>query len=146
MTLQSDAAKAYIEKLLETVYPYQMSETFGQKPISWEREYRFMKPRLWRFDYAVPVILCANLWSFLRKFIIPTPIVPESIIEIDGGTFQFTRTGHSSGVGLKRWREKNNAAMSLGWRIFHYAPEEIIKAGRKGTGIIEIFNEANISI
>lgn len=40
----------------------------------------------------------------------------------------------NSPEGLRNWREKNNAAMAQGWRVFHYAPEEVIKAGRKGQG------------
>lgn len=74
-------------------------------------EFQFHPTRKWRFDFALPQLRCA--------------------IELDGGTFQSVRTGHSSGVGLRAWREKNNAAMSLGWRVWHYAPEEVIKAGRK---------------
>lgn len=112
MSIQSDAAKAHIEKLLETAYPSEPHpEVFGEPYPKWEKEYRFSRERLWRFDFAVPARHCA--------------------IEIDGGTFQGTRTGHSSGVGLRNWRDKNNAAMSRGWRVWHYAPEEIIKAGRK---------------
>lgn len=81
------------------------------EPEIWYAEYRFHPKRKWRFDYAVPYLRYA--------------------IEIDGGTFQSSRTGHSSGVGLRGWREKNNAAMSLGWGVWHYSPDEIIKAGRK---------------
>ena len=74
-------------------------------------EFQFHPTRKWRFDFALPQMKCA--------------------IEMDGGTFQSVRTGHSSGVGLRAWREKNNAAMTAGWRVWHYAPEEVIKAGRK---------------
>lgn len=112
MSHSSDAAKAYIEVLLEEAYPLDMHARFGTDPNQWKKEYQFAPPRRWAFDYAVPALKVA--------------------IEIDGGTFQNTRTGHSSGVGLRAWREKHNAAMSAGWRVWHYAPEEIIKAGRKG--------------
>jgi hypothetical protein len=78
---------------------------------AWAREWQFHPARKWRFDFADIELKCA--------------------IELDGGTFQSRRTGHSSGTGLRTWREKNNAAMLLGWRVWHYAPEEIIKAGRK---------------
>ena len=108
---QSDAAKKHIEKLLGEAYP---PNTYGSLVSGftciWKREHRFDDDRKWRFDYAVPAIKCA--------------------IEIDGGTFM-GKSGHNSGVGLRGWREKNNAAMSAGWRVWHYAPEEIIKAGRK---------------
>lgn len=101
MSIQSDAAKAHLSFLLETKYGIN----------GYRKEYTFHHTRKWRFDYAVPSLMCA--------------------IEVDGGTFQGTRTGHSSGVGLRGWREKNNAAASLGWRIWHYAPDEVIRAGRK---------------
>lgn len=133
MSLQSDAAKAHIEYLLRLEYDTVMGR-------GWRKEYRFAPPRLWRFDYAVPAILCANQGASdlnqrhgntdARAFCFH-PSFALSVIEIDGGTFQQVRTGHASGVGLRAWREKNNAAMSLGWRIWHYAPEEVIKAGRK---------------
>ena len=106
MSIVSDAAKAHIEKLLNEAYP-EPKHGFGSV---WQAEYKFDEKRKWRFDYAVPAIKCA--------------------IELDGATFK-PGTGHTSGVGLRAWREKNNAAMSLGWRVWHYAPEEVIKAGRK---------------
>lgn len=141
MSAQSDAAKAHIEKLLDAIYCNYQCGAFntGKKETcldvkctriiaSWQKEYQFAKPRRWAFDYAVPAILCAipGLFSFLSE-----EFTPRGVIEIDGGTFQNVRTGHSSGVGLRAWREKNNAAMSAGWRVWHYSPEEIIKAGRK---------------
>jgi len=122
MRTKSDAAKNHIVKLLNEAYPHVKNseiENSAQRRLItmpagfpvWTEEFMFAPPRRWRFDYAVPSILCA--------------------VELDGGTFQSTRTGHASGVGLRNWREKNNAAMSLGWRVWHYAPDEVIKAGRK---------------
>jgi hypothetical protein len=84
---------------------------------------------MWRFDYAVPSILCANPGSFDMCFLNKSTTF-RGVIELDGATFK-PGTGHNSGVGLRSWREKNNAAMSAGWRIWHYAPEEVIRAGRK---------------
>ncbi len=115
MSVQSDAAKKHIEKLLNEAMP-EMMEMESSFVFSgrWLSEYSFDKlnsGRKWRFDYCVPSLRVA--------------------IELDGGTFQAKRTGHASGTGLRAWREKNNAAMSAGWRVWHYAPEEIIKAGRK---------------
>ena len=117
---QSDAAKKHIEKLFDVYCSYQCGATpdkclcldmnCTRMLSNWEAEYKFDDKRKWRFDYAVPNLKYA--------------------IEIDGGTFM-GKSGHNSGVGLRGWREKNNAAMSAGWRVWHYAPEEIIKAGRK---------------
>lgn len=139
MSLQSDAAKWYIQDLLETEYgcveihrPTMQKDLFGDLPqnnILAFKEYRFHPGRKWRFDYAVSSILCANHGRFLTSSYLAFSSVSE--IELDGGTFQGLRTGHSSGVGLRAWREKNNAAVSLGWAVWHYAPEEVIKAGRK---------------
>jgi len=103
MSISSDAAKAHIEYLFRRQY-----DTVDGR--AWRKEWQFDPNRKWRFDYAVPHLLCA--------------------IELDGATFM-PGTGHNSGIGLRSWREKNNAAMSAGWRVWHYAPEEIIKAGRK---------------
>lgn len=119
MSIQSDAAKRHIEGLLISAYPL-----FG----AYRTEYRFCE-RLWRFDYAVPSILCAIHESFIST---SYPYISfMDALELDGGTFQSSRTGHSSGVGLRNWRDKNNEAMRRGWRVWHYAPEEVIKSGRK---------------
>lgn len=155
MSIQSDAAKAHIEKLMREQYPDKYEEGyFGVIPKpEWSPEYRFVEPcdiahrfhhktacrecirdgyctvHAWRFDYAVPSILCANLRaSYIHFLSLPRS---QGEIELDGGTFMGARTGHSTGVALRNWREKNNTAMKLGWRVWHYAPEEVIKAGRK---------------
>lgn len=129
MSLQSDAAKTHLETLLDEAYPQQYPVFLFEKYTKWEKEYHFAPPRRWAFDYAVPAILCAI--PGLYRSIEPNIYLSGGVIEIDGGTFQGIRTGHSSGVGLRNWREKNNTAMSLGWRVWHYAPEEVVKAGRK---------------
>jgi len=143
MSVQSDAAKNQIEILLSASYPWVLNKELEcpeqrriineieSKPV-WTNEFHFALPRKWAFDYAVPLLLCANLASLLKHLsTVHLYRYSRSIIELDGGTFQSIRTGHASGVGLRNWREKNNAAMSAGWRVWHYAPEEVIKAGRK---------------
>lgn len=65
MSLQSDAAKVHIEKLLEDAYPTPNPLPFATFP-NWFAEYLFAPPRKWRFDYAVPSILCASYESFLN--------------------------------------------------------------------------------
>jgi len=114
MSVQSDAAKRHIETLFHQQYPEEDNEKYSFLP--WMKEHCFSKfdtGRKWRFDYADFVHRCA--------------------IELDGATFK-PGTGHNSGVGLRGWREKHNAAMSAGWRVWHYSPEEIIRSGRKTPG------------
>lgn len=79
----------------------------------------------------MPFLLSAAQTEKVHSVVPPIWFSFSGVIELDGGTFQSARTGHSSGVGLRNWREKNNASMTLGWRVWHYAPEEVIKSGRK---------------
>lgn len=63
-----------------------------------QTEYRFAHGRMWRFDYA---------WPYL-KF----------AIEIQGGGFyRMGNTGHTNVAGIKRDREKTNAAILLDWTL-----------------------------
>jgi len=119
MSIQSDAAKEYLAFLFQ--HEYGALGEINQ----WQAEYKFDEKRKWRFDYAVPALKVA--------------------IELDGATFK-PGTGHNTGVGLRAWREKNNAAMSLGWRVWHYAPEEVIKAGRKMLKVAYRSHFKNINI
>ena len=147
MSIQSEAAKNHIVSLLNASYPntpMNAAVMNDHSPI-WYGEYQFAKPRKWAFDYAVPSILCANPGSLL-KHLSPmfTHRVSRGIIELDGGTggqikkigneYYVRLSGHNSPEGLRNWREKNNTAMLAGWRVWHYAPEEVIKAGRKIAG------------
>ena len=114
MSVQSDAAKAYLYSLFDATYKSDTRTAGTADDTNWYAEYQFAKldtGRKWRFDFCVPMLKVA--------------------IELDGGTFKPGKTGHASGTGLRSWREKNNAAMAAGWRVWHYAPEEVIKAGRK---------------
>jgi hypothetical protein len=97
-----------VETLLNEVYPPPEMRLFTQNPI-WEKEYKFHHVRKWRMDYAVPRALVA--------------------IEVQGGLF--VKGAHSNPAAIRSYYEKLNAAASLGWRVWQYAPEQIIKAGRK---------------
>lgn len=77
----------------------------------WCAEWQFCHGRRWRFDYAVPN----------KKF----------AIELDGGLF--VQGAHSNPAAIRKNYEKMNMAATLGWRVWRYAPEQVIKAGRKGT-------------
>jgi len=119
MSVQSDAAKAHIEKLLLATYgevqthvPTRQKDLYGQLPqqgIRAFREYRFFEARRWRLDFAVPGEFVA--------------------IEIQGGNF--VHGAHSNPQALRSGYEKLNAAASAGWRVWQLMPEMIIKAGRK---------------
>lgn len=66
-------------------------------------EFRFHPERKWRFDYA---------WPQQKVF-----------VEIEGGLFIQGR--HNRGAGMRADFEKYNAASLLGWRGYHYLPEQI---------------------
>jgi len=76
------------------------------KQPGWIAEHRFHATRLWRFDYALPSSRIA--------------------IEIEGGVHSNGR--HTRGVGFISDMEKYNAAVSLGWRLFRFTPEQFDKA------------------
>jgi very-short-patch-repair endonuclease len=73
------------------------------------REYRFMKTRRWRFDFAWPLIRVAA--------------------EVEGGVF-FRRGGGAKKAGrgahdFENDCEKHNAAAYCGWRVFRFPPRQI---------------------
>jgi len=83
------------------------------------KEYYFAKPRMWRFDYAIP-----------DKMV---------YIEVDGGRFKqrtytnkvgqkITTIGgrHNSGKGFEDDCEKKNTASVLGWRGLTVFPETLL--------------------
>jgi len=122
MSIQSDAAKAHIEHLLAESYgkvilhlPRQDHQTslngdMLQDMSAAYKEYAFAFPeRKWRMDYAVPGEKVA--------------------IEIDGGLF--IKGAHANPAAIRANYEKLNTAASMGWRVWKYLPEQIIKAGRK---------------
>lgn len=65
---------------------------------TYEREFRIIPDRRWRFDFAWPE----------RKI----------AAEVEGGIFTGGR--HTTGVGFTKDCEKYNQAALLGWRIFRF--------------------------
>ena len=70
-----------------------------------EREYTFFKGRKWRFDFAYTEHRIA--------------------IEVEGGTWSKGR--HNRGQGFQNDCVKYNAATALGWRVFRYTTEMVVK-------------------
>lgn len=68
------------------------------------REYRFYKPRMWRFDYALPEYKIA--------------------IEVEGGIW--TRGRHTRPVGFINDMTKYNTATLCGWRVFRTTPSKLL--------------------
>lgn len=72
-----------------------------EKPM---RQYRFMEDRQYPFDFAWPQYKLA--------------------VEIDGGEYM-ERGGHTWGKGFVRDREKQNAAVLLGWHILRFTGSHV---------------------
>ena len=132
MSIQSDAAKAHIEKLLIEKYGRveEMSYSTWKHivavggcvknyiPAFWNEEgiraYRecyFDDEHKYRFDFAVPASRVA--------------------IEIQGGNF--VKGAHSNPASLRKSYERSNRATELGWRVWYFMPEHVVKCkvGRK---------------
>jgi very-short-patch-repair endonuclease len=69
-------------------------------------EHRFHPTRKWRFDLA----WLAPYWLAL---------------EIDGSIWQ--KGGHNTGKGMQRDREKDLAALKLGWRVVRITTDDLKK-------------------
>lgn len=59
------------------------------------REFYGALPRLYRWDFFVP---------------------PDIVVEVQGGVWNFGKSGHSSGAGITRDAEKASCAVACGWR------------------------------
>jgi len=75
-----------------------------QQGIPFEREFRFAPPRRWRADFLIQVL-------------------PELLVEIDGGAFVAGR--HSRGQGVEADAEKQSAAAILGYRVIRCTPAQV---------------------
>jgi len=73
-----------------------------EQPVA---EYRFHPTRRWRFD-----------WAFLGA---------RLAVEIDGGHWVRGRNSHHSPTGGSRDREKDRAAIMLGWRVLRYTTGDL---------------------
>lgn len=75
-------------------------------------EFFFNTERLYRFDYAIPVLKDGK--------------VVKIAIEQEGGIWAKGNSGHSSGIGIQRDMDKNNLAVSQGWVIFRRTPDNML--------------------
>jgi len=77
----------------------------GYLGIAYDREFLAIPERKFSFDF---VIKNTNV-----------------LIEIQGGTWQVTRTGHSSGAGIKRDCIKSNLAQANGLILFKFTSDMV---------------------
>ena len=82
-----------------------------------EREYRAIKGRMFRFDFA---------WTEPNH---------RLLMEVNGGTY--TKGAHSTGQGIARDYEKANLAVLQGWRVLSFDG----KAVKDGTAV-EVISKA----
>ena len=80
-----------------------------QAGISFEREYRFAKPRRWRADFQIG---CKHTMG------------RDILVEIDGGTWISGR--HNRGSSIAKDYEKGAAAAILGYRVIHATTEQVM--------------------
>src|ERR1700682_3809516 len=78
-----------------------------------ECEHRFCSDRKWRFDVAVKGVI--SQYGF----------------EIGGGLFMAGTGRHNRGAGMRNDMEKYNRAAALGWKVFRFTPEQVLKGEAK---------------
>ena len=75
--------------------------------IPFEREYKFHPVRRWKADFMV-----TKSFKAARNFWI--------LIDVDGATFSRSKTGHNSGVGIRKSFEKFNEAAIVGYKVLRF--------------------------
>jgi very-short-patch-repair endonuclease len=78
-------------------------------------EFYFSTERKYRIDYAIPI-------DKNGKEI-------KVAVEVDGGIWSRGKSGHSSGVGIKRDQQKTSLLAANGWRLLRFEPTEILTIG-----------------
>lgn len=76
--------------------------------IPFEREFEAIPGRKFRWDFHVK---------------------PDLLIEVQGGVWNFRKSGHSSGVGITRDAEKSSLAAAHGYRQITATTEQV-KSGQ----------------
>ncbi len=85
--------------------------------IPYTREYQAIPNRRFRFDFAIEPIAETRL-----------------LIEVQGGTWGRTRSGHSTGSGIQRDCEKHNLAVLAGFRVLMFTSKDV----KSGVALAEI--------
>lgn len=85
---------------LETAASFQIRALALPEPV---REYRFMPPRMWRFDFAWPAAMVA--------------------LEVEGGIYSGGR--HTTGPGFTKDCEKYTEAALRGWTVIRVTKRHI---------------------
>ena len=85
--------------------------------IPYTREYRAIAGRKFPFDFAIEPIAETRL-----------------LVEVQGGTWGRTRSGHSTGAGIQRDCEKHNLAVLAGFRVLAFTSTDV----RQGTAMTTI--------
>ena len=94
---------------MNTDYPVHLN-LLNKTYKGWIAEYPFHPIRKWRFDFAHHRLRIA--------------------IEVEGGIFAKSKSGHTSGAGYKKDMEKYNEAAMLGWQVLRYMPEQMAEMVR----------------
>lgn len=97
------------KKSRQTANSYQIRDVFTticrtDLKVECVKEYRFYKPRKWRFDYALPLYKIA--------------------LEVEGGVW--TQGRHVRPQGFLSDMQKYNTAALLGWRVFRTTPDKLV--------------------
>ena len=79
---------------LEAIFEQQLK---GMRITGYVREHVFHSTRKWRLDFAF--------------------VVPQIAVEIEGGTWSLSKTGHTSGSGFNKDCHKYNELALLGWTL-----------------------------
>jgi hypothetical protein len=81
-----------------------LDELVSKKGKKWYPEFQFSPARRWRFDYAAPHMVA---------------------VEIEGAIWSGGR--HTRGAGYQRDLDKYNAAAQMGWRVFRFSTQDVLR-------------------
>ena len=87
-----------------------LEKHLGELGLKFWKEYRFSQTRKWRFDYLIQE---------------HGTIGAMSAIEIEGGAWKQGR--HNRAQGFMGDMEKYREAAALGYKVYRFTPEEVLK-------------------